>query len=333
MRVTFQLLKHVVLALGVLSLGSQVQASDIKFGLPIKCKLEKDCFIQNLPDIIEGEGVADSFCHRATYNGHKGVDIRLFSLEDIKRNVPVIAAANGIIKATRDGEIDKLIATQEDRQSVKNKECGNGILIAHPNGFESQYCHMKQGSIVVKKGQQIKQGDTLGFVGSSGFSQFPHIHLSIRKNGQWIDPISGNPPAATCAVSNLQNSLLNQDTHQYFQANTTRLIASGISGTPIVHGNLVKIGVPEKLKEVDQAIIGWAWFINLRKNDEIRFTLEGPQGLIAQNTTNPIENHKATYSAFAGKKLQPEKGEYRLRTELLRDGQSIEDTLFVQILE
>ena len=308
-------------------------AQDLKFGLPIKCEINKDCFIQNLPDIINGSDAFDPFCQGATYQGHKGIDIRLLSLENIKENIPVIAAGDGIIKAFRDGEEDRLIVTDEDKTRIKDKECGNGIVISHKNGYESQYCHLKQNSISVRNGDKVKQGDILGFVGNSGFASFPHVHFSIRKDGQWLDPISGLPPAESCQLTTKENTLLDKKTAEFFSQNSSRLLTSGISGKIIKHAKLVRFGAPERLMISDQVIIGWAWFINLRKDDQIRFTLEGPKGLLVENTTKPLDRNKASYSAYAGSKKQAIKGEYRLKTELVRSGQTIEESLFVQTLE
>lgn len=329
----FQLLKASLFTLSFFNLANPSLAEDFKLGLPIECKINTDCFIQNLPDTIQGEGLADSFCQGATYDGHKGLDIRVMSLKDIERNVPIIASARGTIKALRDGEDDRLILSIKDRKLAKNKECGNGVVISHEDGFETQYCHLRKGSLAIKKGEEVDKGDVLGFLGNSGFSAFPHIHLTVRKDGQWLDPITGQIPSKTCTISNLENSLFENDITQYFKQNNSRLMTSGITGGVINHSDLVKKGAPKKLTENDKAIVGWAWFINLRKGDEIRFTLEGPQGLIVENTTDAIDRHKADFSAFTGKRIQPQKGEYKLTTELLRNGKSIEESLYVEILE
>jgi hypothetical protein len=333
MRSTFQLLLAIVFAIGFFQATYFAIAKEIKFGLPIKCELNKDCFIQNLPDVVTNKSALDTFCQGATYDGHKGIDIRIHSLRDMERNVPVIASADGIVKAYRDGEIDKIIATPEDRLLIQNKECGNGVVIVHEGGYETQVCHLKQNSISVEKGDQVKKGDTLGFVGNSGFAAFPHVHLSIRKDGKWLDPITGLPPSGSCTPPNTQNSLLDEDVVKYFEPNTSRLIASGISGNAIEHKQLVRTGSPAKLNQSDQAVVGWAWFINLRKGDQIRYILEGPKGIISENTSKPLDRHKATYSGYSGKKGKPTEGEYRLTTQLLRNGKPIHETLFVQTLE
>ncbi len=316
-----------------LCLASMASAEEFKVGLPIQCELEKDCYIQSLPDLLETEDTADSFCQGATYDGHKGVDIRLLSLEDIKRNVPVIAPATGTVKAVRDGVKDILMTTPQDRQRVKGKECGNGVVIEHDNGYETQLCHLKQGSIAVQKGIRVNKGDTLGFVGTSGASEFPHVHLSIRKDGQWFDPVSGKKPGSTCNVTSNAETLFDADTIAYFSENTSRLIASGVSGSVIEHKQLVIKGAPKQASIGDEAIVGWAWFINLRKGDRIKFLLEGPNGIISEITTDPLERKKASYSAFSGKRRTVEAGEYKLNTELLRKNKVIAQSLHVHIVE
>ncbi len=115
MRTTFQLLLAIVFTIGFFQATYFAIAKEIKFGLPIKCELNKDCFIQNLPDVVTDKSALDTFCQGATYDGHKGIDIRILSLKDMERNVPVIASADGIVKAYRDGEVDKIIATPEDK--------------------------------------------------------------------------------------------------------------------------------------------------------------------------------------------------------------------------
>ncbi len=55
--------------------------------------------------------------------------------------------------------------------------------------------------------------------------------------------------------------------------------------------------------------------------------------MISENTSKPLDRHKAAYSGFSGKKGKPIDGEYRLTTQLLRNGKPIHETLFVQTLE
>lgn len=63
---------------------------------------------------------------------------------------------------------------------------GNNILINHMVGYQTHYCHLSR--IVVKEGQQVKRGDLIGYVGSTGKSTGPHLHYEVIKDGVKIDP-------------------------------------------------------------------------------------------------------------------------------------------------
>ena len=65
---------------------------------------------------------------------------------------------------------------------------GNYIIIDHGGGFMSLYGHLS--SIFVTKGEEVKQGDAIGAVGSTGNSTGPHLHFEIRLKGDKLDPIN-----------------------------------------------------------------------------------------------------------------------------------------------
>lgn len=64
---------------------------------------------------------------------------------------------------------------------------GNVIFIRHRNGHETVYAHLSR--IDVRKGQSVGQGETIGAVGSTGWSTGPHLHFEFRVNGQQRDPM------------------------------------------------------------------------------------------------------------------------------------------------
>jgi murein DD-endopeptidase MepM/ murein hydrolase activator NlpD len=64
---------------------------------------------------------------------------------------------------------------------------GKVVKIKHPGGYESLYAH--QSRIRVKRGQKVKRGQIIGYVGNTGRSTGPHLHFGLMKNGRWIDPM------------------------------------------------------------------------------------------------------------------------------------------------
>ena len=83
------------------------------------------------------------------------------------------------VKATLDGRI---------AETGFNRIFGNYVIITHDRGYQSLYGHLS--AIYVKRGQYVTQGAIVGAVGNTGYSTGPHLHLSIYKNGNLINPFS-----------------------------------------------------------------------------------------------------------------------------------------------
>jgi len=82
-----------------------------------------------------------------------------------------------------------LLAVNDGRVSFAGWMGGYGrvVKIRHAGGYESLYAH--QSRIRVKRGQKVKKGQIIGYVGSSGRSTGPHLHFGLKKNGRWVDPM------------------------------------------------------------------------------------------------------------------------------------------------
>lgn len=64
---------------------------------------------------------------------------------------------------------------------------GNYIWMVHKNGNETFYCHCSQ--ILVNEGTVIRAGETIAFSGNTGYSTGPHLHFSIKEDGEFVDPL------------------------------------------------------------------------------------------------------------------------------------------------
>jgi len=69
-----------------------------------------------------------------------------------------------------------------------NGSYGNMVKIQHNGTYTTNYGHMSK--FAVKKGTKVKQGQTIGYVGSTGFSTGPHVHFEMVKNGVKINPLT-----------------------------------------------------------------------------------------------------------------------------------------------
>ena len=84
------------------------------------------------------------------------------------------------IYATGDGKISKV------RRSRRGY--GNHVIIDHGYGYKTLYAHMQKYS--VQKGQKVKRGEVIGYVGSTGTSVAPHLHYEVHKDGIKLNPVN-----------------------------------------------------------------------------------------------------------------------------------------------
>ena len=296
-------------------------AHAIELGLPADCQPGVDCFFQQYPDMLAGEGARDPFCRHATYEDHNGTDLRLRSMSDMERGVSVLAAAGGTVLRVRDGVPDRLVDGQEERAAVAGRECGNGVVIGHGDGYQTQYCHLRRSSVTVRPGQTVRRGDKIGEIGASGFAQFPHVHLAVRKEGETVDPSTGRFLSQGCAPERDEFApLFAADIALLASRGGTDLLGFGLAGEPVVHAELTISGPPDTAAREDDMTVAWAWFINLEAGDRIRLELVGPDGnTIASHVSDPFDRSKASYSAFVGKRGAPEPGAHRVSVALIRD--------------
>ena len=86
--------------------GSALAAEPFRIGLPVECAFGSICSVQNYVDLDPGPGRLDPGCGRLSYDGHDGTDFRVRDLIAMEEGVRVVAAADGVVKATRDGMAD-----------------------------------------------------------------------------------------------------------------------------------------------------------------------------------------------------------------------------------
>ena len=71
---------------------------------------------------------------------------------------------------------------------------GNQIIVRHTAGLESMYAHLSGYARGLKQGQRVRQGQVIGFVGSTGLSTGPHLDFRLRQNGNFINPTKAINP-------------------------------------------------------------------------------------------------------------------------------------------
>ncbi len=273
-----------------------------------------------------GLGWRDFSCGSATYEGHDGTDFALPTQAAMQAGVAVLAAAPGRVRAGRDGMADGAFRAG---QSVAGKECGNGVVIDHADGWQTQYCHLRNGSIRVQPGQTVAAGTVLGLVGQSGKAEFPHLHLSLRKDGAQIDPFrpdaapecAPKPPPATPAAAAVTG--LWQEPMPYVGGG---LLQAGLAGAPPDY-DAVKSGLPAAptLAPDAAALILWAYGFDSRAGDVLRFSIAGPDGFAFAHEA-VLDKPQALFFRYAGKRAPAAgfaAGRYAATVLLLREGREL----------
>jgi hypothetical protein len=281
----------------MLSLAAMLAAGLITLELPIDCRFGETCFIQQYVDHDPGTGATDYRCGPLTYDGHDGTDFRLPTLADQARGVDVLAAAPGVVKAVRDG-VEDVSVEKIGRAAVAGRECGNGVVIAHADGWETQYCHMAKGSVRVRPGQAVAAREALGRVGESGDAAFIHLHLSVRHNGWTVDPFAYDAPPGGCGT---EASLWSPAAAAQLAYRTPQLINWGFSDGP-VSGDDIETGAAgaRALGADPPAIVAFVRVIGLMKGDVLSLELDGPGGLRAVSKPVTLERNEAQHLQFTG---------------------------------
>lgn len=315
---------RLLLLIGIVGAPGLAAAADgLALGLPLRCELNRTCFIQQFMDIDPGPEAADYTCGPLTYDGHSGTDFRLPDRQAMRDGVEVVAALAGVVRGTRDGMADVDIATVGGRETVKGRECGNGVVIDHADGWQTQYCHMRNGSLRVSPGQRVEKGEVLGFVGMSGAAQFPHVHLAVRKDGDDVDPFRGVGPEIQCGGD--YKGLWDRELAAQLDYRPGGILNAGLYGNAPQYID-VKEGraTVTRIAPDSPALVIWFHVFGIREGDVMRLQIESPDGSVFHDDTRPAHpKNQAQYFAFSGRRT-PEgglkSGVYRGRVQMLREG-------------
>ncbi|MGV8987590.1 MAG: M23 family metallopeptidase [Cypionkella sp.] len=290
----------------LLALASPAGAFQLAW--PVDCTLGQTCHIQHYVDRDLGPGARDFTCGTLSYDGHDGTDIALPDAAAMAAGVDILAAAPGRVLGVRDGVQDFL-------PPEAGKECGNGVIVDDGDGWQTQYCHMKQGSVVVRKGDTLAVGTKLGLVGQSGAADFPHLHLTVRQNGKALDPFA--PDQTTCGTPASQGLWA---TPLPYEAGGF-LAAGFLSQVP--QFKAIQAGLPTlPLPSDAPALVLWAEVFGGQAGDVIEFSIKSPDGSSFLQTTANLEKNQEQLFRAVGKKLHAPlaTGTYSGEARLIRKG-------------
>jgi hypothetical protein len=302
----------------LLSLAVPATAGDFSLVSPIDCDLNGPCYIQQYVDHDASENASDFNCSGLSYDGHKGTDFALPTYDMIANGVNVVASAAGTIGGLRDG-MDDIRYTGDSTDDIAGRECGNGVVIRHGGGWETQYCHLRKGSITVDSGQTVQAGEILGQVGMSGRAAFPHVHLSVRRDGAVVDPFD---PDGTIVCGEPETDTLWSELPAYRPGGILTVgTAAAIPEFEDIRANTV-VG-PDGQSD---ALVIYAFLFGTREGDVVELSLSGPDGTVIERDIE-IDRTQAQSFRAIGKKRRDEAwtvGTYTGVAVLSRSGDPID---------
>ena len=291
---------------------------------PLDCQLGEDCWIIHHPDTDPKAGAQDFRCGSLAYDNHKGTDIALRDRAAMFHPVPELAAAGGTVLGTRDTAPDHLGDDESINEAIeKGEECGNGLALDHGNGWITQYCHMKSGSLSVARGMQVATGDTLGHVGQSGAAQFPHLHFSVRRESTEIDPFTAVPLGSGCDVE-VEDTLWAEPVLEDLPKNDLPILtAVGFrQATPLYDALLQDTRSPTEIPVQAQALVLWAMMYGLQKGDKLTFEIVDSDGKTVQTQIFEQPKDQIRRMQFTGRRnsgwMRP--GRYTGTARIEREG-------------
>lgn len=284
----------------VLCLATSATADEFGLAWPVDCYLGVDCSIQQYVDRDPTTNVRDFRCGTLSYDGHNGTDIRVSTVAAMKEGMAVLAAQAGTVTGVRDGMPD-IDVNAEVAVDVSGRECGNGVVISHGDGWDTQYCHLRRSTLQIQAGDRVEQGQRLGDIGMSGRATFPHLHFSVRRNGAVVDPFAPD------SISGCSDETVDQLWLALVPYVATGLLDAGFS-TKIPPFAAVKNGLPvlPSLPQEATGLVIWATYFGSRAGDQMRFRINGPEGFRFEHDYN-VERDQAQAMQAAGQ-LRPQDG-------------------------
>jgi hypothetical protein len=314
--------------LAVIGAGSPAAADPIQMqglGLPLACMPGNTCWVANYADVDASKGARDFRCRKRTYDAHDGTDFAIRDLGTMAQGVPVLASAAGLVKHVRDEMEDTGVSDEASKVRIAGRECGNGVVIKHDGGWQTQYCHLKKGSLRVKAGDPVETGSELGLVGLSGKTEFPHVHLTVRHRGEAVDPFTGQPLKAGCGAA--AKPLWRDD--QPVPYEEVALYNAGFSSRkPDIEA--IRKGLREEgpLSLTAPVLTLWVDIFGVEEGDRISLRVVGPGGRPVVEHQGTVKKSQARRFEFAGTRRMSAvwpAGEYRGEITLTRkaDGQEL----------
>lgn len=155
-------------------ISKQIYIQSKSFDEVINMAEEKSNMIASIPSI---QPVSNKDLKRVV-SGYGMRTHPIYKIKKFHEGMDFTASIGTPIYATGNGKIEKT--------GYARGGYGRHVIINHNYGYKTIYAHMNE--VIVKKGQEIKRGEIIGYVGNTGLSDGPHLHYEVEKDGKKVNP-------------------------------------------------------------------------------------------------------------------------------------------------
>jgi murein DD-endopeptidase MepM/ murein hydrolase activator NlpD len=264
----------------------------IALGMPAACVPGQTCWILNYFNHGRADSPRDYRCGALTYDEHNGTDFALADMAAMNRGVQVFASAAGRVTFARDG-MEDISFRDRSEDEIKGRACGNTVYLEHERGWLSQYCHMRNGSVLVKEGDAVQAGQPIGMIGMSGLSEFPHLHIGVKQGDTMYDPFVGPTNISNCGAT--AKPMWTPEVSNLLPYRRGVPYIGGITDTEPTDAAVRRGAVPQ-MQEISidkDTFYVWADFLGLEAGDAITFRVFAPSGKSQFQATDYLPSNKA----------------------------------------
>lgn len=248
----------------------------LELSFPLLCQLNQDCWILTSEE--------------------KGTDIAVKTYNESGKATPVLSAQDGTVV---------LVNKDINNQSFY----GNSVVVEHTNGWKTVYSHLKTGSINTEVGKFAGKGKQIAELGMSGKADYPHLHFTVYKNGEFYkpswDPLSKNDYSAKDLVlAKAGVSMITPDLNSIREGKYDATTV--LSDTPTIYL--------------------WVYGFKLKKGDFIKFSMKNSNNVsVISSVVEVSADYTETFYTISKPKGEESwsVGNYKAKVELIRASNGI----------
>ena len=164
--------------------------------------------------------------------------------------------------------------------------------------------------------------EPLGQVGLSGETQFAHLHISVRKDGDLVDPFARDYARDRCRYDS-GNSVWVDGFAQAFAYQPTRVFQAGVADGRVALDDVMDGKWADFRASRHKPLVVYGLAVNGVTGDQLNLILTGPNGEIVRSLRDPLPKRKSQWFAFGGKAAPAggwPAGRYETKVQVVRDG-------------